>query len=120
MSRRRVSGAAVAVLLLGLASSLAGCSQISALAPVGGDALAEVRFGAIDVLLQKGVDLLSAPVCTAAETGSAITCAGATTDGRDIAVISSTAADAELIVAVAGETIFSGSLADVLDEAARG
>lgn len=101
-------------------TGLAGCSQIAALAPVGGNGLAEVRFGAIDVLQQKGVEILAAPVCSQTDADGAVTCAGTTGDGRDIAVTSNVGADATLVIVVGGETIFSGSLSDVLDEAARG
>ena len=117
---RRPPRAVVALVIACAAVGLGGCSQISALAPVGGNGLSEVRFGAIDVLLQKGIAVLSAPVCAVADPGPVVTCAGTTTDGRDIAVTSSIAADAQLVVMVGGETIFSGSLVDVLDEAARG
>jgi hypothetical protein len=58
---------------VGLVVTLCGCSQISALAPVGGDAIAEVRYGAIDVLLAEGVDVLEAPVCALADGTSVAT-----------------------------------------------
>ncbi len=106
--------------LIVAAGVLAGCSQISALAPVGGDGLAEVRFGAIDVLQDKGIDVLSAPVCVTVDAGPAVTCAGTTIDGGVITVTSSTAAGAALEVVVGGETLFRGVLSDVLDRAARG
>ncbi len=106
-----VAAGALAVLALG------GCSQISALAPVGGDELAEVRFAAIDVLLEKDVDVLEAPVCTV--DGTDISCTGSTVDGETIDVTSSTADDAALTVLVDGQQIFSGPLQSVLDEAAR-
>ena len=115
MSGVRVACAA-AIALAGL--GLGGCSQVAALAPVGGDAVAEVRYGAIDVLLANGVELLEAPTCTA--TGSEVTCSGSTTDGRAIDVVSSTTDDALLDVRVGGDELFSGALADVLDAAARG
>lgn len=105
---------------LAVVAMLAGCSQLAALAPVGGNGLAEVRFGAIDVLQREGVDLLRAPVCAKAATGPAVTCTGATLDGRPISVSSSTADDAQLEIVVGDETLFRGPLADVLDEAARG
>lgn len=113
----RVSCAAMIVCAAGV---LAGCSQIAALAPVGGNGLAEVRFGAIDVLQQKDVAIMKAPVCAQDRGGPEVTCAGTTVDGRSIGVTSSIAADAQLVVTVGGETIFSGALAAVLDEAARG
>lgn len=115
--RRCAAGAIAAAVAV---TALTGCSQIAALAPVGGNALAEVRFGAIDVLQQKNIEVLTAPVCAQAETGPVVTCSGTSMDGRQITVTSSVASDAQLIVALGEETIFSGSLAEVLDEAARG
>lgn len=107
-------------LLVGAAVALSGCSQLAALAPVGGDAIAEVRYGAIDVLLARNIDLLDAPTCTAAVDGVTVTCSGSTLDGRSIEVVSSTADDAQLDVTVGGSAVYSGPLADVIDAAARG
>lgn len=114
-SRAAASFAAVLAVL-----ALTGCSQIAALAPVGGNGLAEVRFAAIDVFQQKNVALLTAPVCAQADTGPLVTCVGTSADGREITVTSSVASGAQLVVAVGGETIYSGALTEVLDEAARG
>lgn len=113
---RLVIAAAVAVTVVGLA----GCSEISALAPVGGNALAEVRFGAIDALRARQIDVLAAPVCTVEPGTTAVTCEGTTTAGADIVARSSTADDATIVVEVGGETIYDGALRDLLDEAARG
>lgn len=109
---RRTLPVALAVL------ALAGCSQVAALAPVGGDDVAEVRFATIDVLLDKGVEILEAPTCELA--GTVITCAGTTTGGDAITATSSTDADATLEVDVGSTTVFSGSLLDVLDAAVTG
>lgn len=99
---------------------LTGCSQTAALAPVGGDRLAEVRFAALDVLTTLKVEILVAPVCTASGPGdAAITCVGTTTDQKTIAV-SSTANDQDRFeVLVNGESIFTGVVIDVLNSAAR-
>lgn len=119
MSRR--SAAAIGcTTLLGLAvMMLGGCPQVAALAPVGGDEIAEVRYGAIDVLLREEVSILEAPTCTAGE-GTSVTCSGTTTDGGMIEVVSSTEPDAVLDVSVSGVRLFSGPHSEVLDEAARG
>lgn len=103
--------------VIALAAGLAGCSQVAALAPVGGDALSEVRFAAIDVLLQKGVAVGQAPDCVA--TAAAIECSGTTVEGAAINVSSQRGADATLEVSVGGTSLFSGRLQDVLDAAAR-
>lgn len=96
--------------------SLAGCSQISAIAPVGGDHLAEVRFAAIDVLVGAGVELLSAPACEEA-TDHAISCTGETLTGEKVTVVSPADDQENLIVTVGSSTIYSGSILDVLDSA---
>jgi hypothetical protein len=115
----RASGALSAAAFFALALALGGCSQISALAPVGGDAIAEVRFGAIDVLLANDIDVLDAPTCSTLDASTAATCAGSTTTGEAITVTSSTAADAQLEVVVGGRSLYSGPLQAVIDEAAR-
>ena len=118
--RRAVTRLVVAATAAATAVALSGCSEISALAPVGGNALAEVRFGAIDALQARQIDILTAPVCTAEPDTTTVTCEGTTTAGVDIFVRSSTADDATIVVHVGGETIYDGALRDLLDEAARG
>jgi hypothetical protein len=111
---RRPAGWALAA---GAAALLAGCSQTAALAPVGGDRLTEVRFAANDVLLQNGVQILTAPVCTAS--GDAVSCAGSTMDSQPIAVSSAASDQGDLTVTVGGRVLYQGSLQGVLDAAAR-
>ena len=118
--QRRVRRLGTLLAGVALAGMLGGCSQVSALAPVGGNAIAEVRYGAIDVLLDRGVEVLEAPVCTTATDGVAVSCTGSTSAGDPIAVTSSTSADAQLVVTVGTDTLYSGSLQQVIDEAARG
>lgn len=117
MTARRV-GAVIALIVA--VTTLAACSQLSALAPVGGNRLAEVRFGAIDVLHERGIDLMTAPACAQTGDGPEISCAGTTADGDDVAVVSDTDDDARLEVSVAGTVVFEGALSEVLDAAARG
>ena len=101
-----------AVLLL-----TAGCSQAAALAPVGGNHLTAVRFAALDVLVQHGVGILAAPVCTAAD--GTVTCQGSTIDGGEVLVRSGSEDPSRLTVTVAGTSLYEGSVQDVLDAAAR-
>ncbi|GAB2911088.1 hypothetical protein GCM10027047_06680 [Rhodococcus aerolatus] len=110
-------GPALAVLPALLLGALAGCSQVAALAPVGGDRLAEVRFATNDVLVERAVALLTAPVCTA--DGEAVTCTGSTVDQQPVTATSSAADPGTLVVTVGPTTVFSGSLQDVLTAAAR-
>jgi hypothetical protein len=106
------------VVAIGVVLALTGCSQAAALAPVGGNRLSEVRYAAIDVLLDKGVDVLEAPVCSNGS-GTEITCQGSTVDGSRIEAESTSGDGAPLTVRVDGDEIFSGLLFDVLDAAAR-
>ncbi len=116
---RTRSGRLAFALLGGLAAAaLAGCSQISALAPVGGDHLATVRYAAIDVLLEAQVEILTAPVCESATDGAS-TCTGETVDGEAITVNSTAADPTSLAVQVGTKVLYSGSIQDVLDDAAR-
>ncbi len=98
--------------------ALPGCSQIAAIAPVGGDHLAEVRFAANDLLLQADIDLLTAPACTT-EPDGAITCAGETADGEKITVESPADDQGSLTVTVGADTLYSGSIQEALEKSSR-
>ncbi|MBN9158157.1 hypothetical protein [Microbacterium sp.] len=117
--RRRTSRpfrarAAVVLVLAGLC--LTGCSQAQALAPVGGDRLAAVRFGTLDALVEAEVEVRSAPTCEQ-KPDDTVSCTGTASDGREISAISrGTSPDIEVVVG--GETVYSGSLTDLLDRAA--
>ncbi|MBB3157242.1 hypothetical protein FHS07_000926 [Microbacterium proteolyticum] len=107
----------LAVLPLVAVLAAAGCSQVAAIAPVGGNHLAEVRFATIDVLHQKGVDLEQAPTCTRAPDG-AISCAGTTTAGDAIAATSPSSDPDSFTITVGSDTAFTGSVSAVIDQAA--
>jgi hypothetical protein len=111
----RHSAAAVA---FAVALAVSGCSQIDALAPVGGNTQAEVRFAAIDVLVGAGVEILVAPVCVG-PSGGDLTCTGETVSGEPISVHSPGDSDDTLTVTVGSDVLYSGSITAVLDEAAR-
>ncbi len=108
---------AASVLTAGLLT-LGGCSQVAALAPVGGNHLSEVRYAAIDILLAKNIEVLVAPVCESE--GDAVTCTGETADGQAITVDSPAAATDTVTVTVGDETVFEGEYWDILDDAMRG
>jgi hypothetical protein len=109
------------LLLVAAALSLAltGCaSQISGLAPVGGDDITGVRIAAINVLLQNDVAIKTAPICRDVDTGYA--CSGTTVDGKAIEVTADDDADdPAMIVTVDGAVIYQGSMMRKLDEAAQ-
>jgi hypothetical protein len=98
--------------------ALTGCaSQISGLAPVGGDTITGVRFAAIDVLLKEGIAIKRAPVCH--DVASGYTCTGTTVDGKAIEVTATDADDPAMLVTVDGAEIYRGSMMSKLDEAAQ-
>ena len=94
---------------------LASCSQIDALAPVGGAAITSVRNATYDVLLDKDIAILVAPQCTAVASG--FTCEGSTIDGRSIVAEASADPPYELKVLVGNEVLFDGTARQVLDDA---
>lgn len=96
---------------------LAGCSQIAAIAPVGGNHLTEVRFATIDVLLQRGVVLEDVPTCTRGDDGT-VACAGTTIEGEAVASTSPASDPDSFTVAVSSEVVFTGSVSAVIDAAA--
>lgn len=115
MTRRLVLTTGAAALAV---AALAGCaSQLSALAPVGGDALTGVKFAATDVLLEKKLGILEAPVCT--QTGSAVSCVGSLTDGAVISVQADIGTKPHtMTVTVGGSVVYDGEVQKILDEAA--
>ena len=114
---RRWSGLIAAA---GLVVLLTGCSQTAALAPVGGNRLAEVRFAANDVLTSAHVQTLIAPVCTASgPDDAAITCTGRTLDQQTITVSSTAKDQANMTVVVGTQTIYHGPFMAILNANAR-
>jgi hypothetical protein len=94
---------------------LAGCSQVAAIAPVGGGRAAEGRYAAIDVLVAAGVPVRTAPVCT--EDGRrAVTCAGDTMAGDSIRVDSPGDDPDRVTVSVTDVVLYDGSVAAVLQK----
>jgi len=96
--------------------ALSGCSQISAIAPVGGDRVSEVRYAALDVLAQNEIDVLTVPTCEMADDRE-VTCTGSTLDGGTIDVVSTADDQTVLTVTVDGETLFTGDIQSLLEAA---
>lgn len=119
----RGANAASSVLLglvgLTMAGLLAGCSQVAAIAPVGGNHLAEVRFAGNDILVDHDIDVRTAPVCTRAD-DKTITCDGDTFDATPIRFSSPGSDPDRLSVVVGGDDLYDGSLAAVLTDAMSG
>lgn len=103
--------------VLAAAATLTACSQVQALAPVGGNHLTEVRYAAIDVLQAAKVELLTAPVCARATDGG-VSCAGETLAKEKITVSSPASAPTTVTVKVGDATLYDGALQPVLDRAA--
>ena len=97
------------------AAVLAGCSQIEALAPVGGTAITTVRIATYDVLIDQQVPILEAPVCTPSDSG--FTCTGSTIDGAEIVATAQGTNPYPMTITVGGSVIFEGNAQDVLDAA---
>jgi hypothetical protein len=116
MTRRLVPTVIAAALAIGV---LAGCaSQLDGLASVGGDALTGVKFASTDVLLERKLGILEAPVCT--QTGDAVSCVGSLTDGAVISVQADIGTKPHtMTVTVGGSVVYDGEVQKVLDEAAR-
>lgn len=108
-------------LLVGLvllaAPALGACSQVQAIAPVGGDRLALVRFAGNDVLAEQGVAVATYPVCR--QDASAVTCTGTTLTGDPIVFSEPAATPLVLTVTVAGRSLYSGSAQAVVDRVSR-
>ena len=111
------TGAAAVIMLLLLV--LTGCaSQISGLAPVGGDALTGVRIAAVDVLLENKLGILEAPVCT--QVAKSVSCVGSLTDGSVVTVEADVSTTPNtMTVTVGGTMIYDGDVQAVLDKAAQ-
>lgn len=113
----RTGTLALAAVVVG--NALTGCSQVAAIAPVGGGHEAEVRYAAIDILLDEGTAILIAPVCTS-DSGGTVVCTGETVDGTGIDVVSAAADPSALTVRIGENTFYEGSILDVLERAAQG
>lgn len=101
--------------VLGVGLALVGCSQVAAIAPVGGDRVSEVRYAALDILFEKQVDVLIAPVCSMSE-DRAVSCDGKAVGGASITVESTSTDQASFSVAVDGTVLYDGSIQQVLDD----
>jgi len=114
---RTIGVAVLASMALPALLVLSACSQVNELTPVSGDTITSVRNATFDVLVDQQVPVLEAPVCSTDDAG--FTCVGSTIDG---AVIRSTATGSttiDLVIEVDGQSIFEGTVQDVLDAALR-
>lgn len=98
-------------LLLALVGS--GCSQIAVLAPVA-SRVTSVRAAALDILVDRGIDMMTSPVCTV--NGDDISCVGSTFEAQPITVESHADNPSELTVVVGGVKLYAGSVQTILDE----
>lgn len=115
--RRRVFAAAAAAAMALTVSACGIGSEIATLKPVAGDALAGLNIAANDVLLQKNVDILIAPVCTYSAPN--YSCQGKTMDKQEIVVTAVGAEPTTMTVTVGGKTIYDGSLDAVIEKAGQ-
>ena len=117
---------------------LTGCSQAAQFQPVAGAAVTTVRIATIDVLVQQGLTVESAPVCT--YEGTEFDCVGTVSGGQTVTSkakqVTKEEVPAELVgqiptetaegtsfivldVEVAGAPIYRGLTAAVLNENGR-
>lgn len=110
-------GVVAAVMVVVAAGSVR--SVYDGLAPVSGDRASNVRIATIDFLLDQQTGFLVVPDCVASAAGE-VTCTGTTLDG-DILSSRSPADDPDVVEIRVGErVVYSGSIADVLADAADG
>lgn len=118
MSRSRSrQGIFIPAAMLAAMMSMTACSQITALAPVSGGPLQTVRVGILDVLVQEGVPILVAPVCT--QEATQFTCTGSTVDGREILAVATLSTPYMMTVTIGGDLLYDGDVQSVLDAASR-
>lgn len=96
-----------------LAAALCGCSQVDALAPVGGAGIADMRYAINEVLLEKDVDILVAPVCVGQALG--LRCVGETTAQETITATSTSEDESTFELVVGTEILYSGDVQSVLE-----
>jgi hypothetical protein len=106
---RALCGAAIAL--------VAGCSQVSALAPVGGDDITTLRIAIDDMLSAQQVPVLVSPKCVAE--GDAFACTGSTKDGSPIVATSPPGEPRTMSVTVGAEVIYEGEVQSVVEKAAE-
>lgn len=135
-SRSRKLGWIAAAALVPL--TITGCSQVAQFAPVAGAAVTTVRIATIDVLVQQGLTVQAAPVCT--YEGDEFDCVGTVAPDQQVTsrgtmvtrdevppelagqIPSEAGEDASFIVLevdVAGAPIYRGLTAAVLNENGR-
>lgn len=98
---------------LALVVALGGCSQVDALAPVGGAAIADMRYAVNEVLLERNIDILVAPVCFGE--GLELRCTGETVNSETITAASTSEDESTFELVVGTATIYSGDVQSVLD-----
>ncbi|MDI9915662.1 hypothetical protein [Rhodococcus sp. IEGM 1379] len=96
-----------------LVVTLGGCSQVDALAPVGGAGIADMRYATNEVLLEKNIDILVAPVCSGE--GLELRCTGETVNSESITATSTSQDESTFKLVVGTETVYSGDVQTVLD-----
>ncbi|MFZ4487003.1 MAG: hypothetical protein ACOYO9_10480 [Candidatus Nanopelagicales bacterium] len=112
--RLRTASLACASALVLVASGCA--SQMSALAPVGGDNIFKVRTATIDVLLGEGLALKVVPTCV--QEAEAVVCEGTTMDDAKISVTAPGKGTTTMAITVGGVVVYDGSVQAIIDAAA--
>jgi hypothetical protein len=92
---------------------------VDGLAPVSGDRVSNVRIATVDVLLAQSTEFLVVPDCITAADG-AVVCRGEALDGAELRSASPADDPDAHEVLVGEELVYSGSIAEVLRDAADG
>ena len=109
--------AAAMSLAAGAMAACAVTTQIDSLEPVAGDAVAALSSAADGVLVSEGVEILVAPVCELS--GDGYDCAGTTLSGEKINVVAPGSDPETMTIVVGDETLYEGSIEEVLQKAAE-
>ena len=117
MSARTAVRVRASLAALAVAALLAGCSQVSALAPVGGDRITKLRIAAVDVLLADGVEIKVTPVCSTGDTQ--YDCEGSTMAGEPISVTGPVTGDLTMLLTVGDRTLHDGPVDPILEQNAQ-
>lgn len=116
---RRITRRATVLTSAGLAAlALAGCSQITALAPVSGGPQSTVEVAIGNLLTEQKVEVLVLPQCV--KEAAEFRCTGSTVDGSVILGIAQAKAPYPLTVTIGDTELYSGDAQALIDAAMEG
>lgn len=102
---------------------LSGCSQIASLKQVSGVPMTMVTIAANDILVEKKIDILTAPVCSENTEATLYTCNGKTLSGEAIVVTAPATEDSDklvMVIKVNNVELFTGNVQEVINKSQEG